>query len=404
STGGYENNWYHHLLNLAHQDDLALKVTRLNPKPVKACREAGMLRTTNDLSSAYSIASYMIGWPEKITYSPRSEDNKDEQWLQARQQTGLIDMLSKQKTQLSNQLEKLLYQQISELLVYCRHGLSGWLLRLLSRYPTRRKLLEAGQPNVAAIRGISEAKAKSLLNKLDPTLSDVSPMAAHTIGVTSQQILHLQEQIDSEKDFLNEQFKDHPDVKLLRSIKGVGLASAVRMVVEIQDVTRFADASKLCAYFGVPPSYKQSGDGTWKMGMSKQGRPQMRATLYMCGLSGIRCNKLLKKRYHRFRSKKGMNHYQAMGVVMHKLLRIVYGILKHKTPYDPQIDRRNRRRAVQKRNQNLTDSIDDDDRKKTPRPAGSNEAPVSRQTWQKRKQAASQSSTKEEYAGLPPAT
>src|SRR5699024_12627307 len=59
STGGYENNWYHHLLNLAHQDDLALKVTRLNPKPVKACREAGMLRTTNPRSTAHDIAHYM---------------------------------------------------------------------------------------------------------------------------------------------------------------------------------------------------------------------------------------------------------------------------------------------------------------------------------------------------------
>ena len=42
-----------------------------------------------------------------------------------------------------------------------------------------------------------------------------------------------------------------------------------------------------------------------------------------------------------------MNHYQAMGVVMHKLLRIVYGVLKTQTPYDPQVDQDNQQRSKQ---------------------------------------------------------
>jgi transposase len=414
STGGYENNWFSRLCNLAgrHQKtNQTIKVARLNPKAVKACGEVAMVRTQTDVVSAYNIASYMIGWPEKITYSPRSGDSQDARWLQARQQAGLIDMLSKQKTQLSNQLEKLLYQQLSELLVYCRHGLPGWLMRLLSRYPTRQKLLEAGRPEIAAIRAISPAKAESLLKKLDTQSQTSSALAGHTVESTARQILHLQTQIDNEKDFLTGQFKDYPDVKLLESIRGVGLPSAVRMVVEIQDVTRFKTAKKLCAYFGVHPTWKQSGDGTWKQGMSKQGRPAMRATLYMCGFSGIRCNKLLKKLYHHHRSE-GMNHYQAMGVVMHKLLRIVYGILKSKKPYDPQIDRNNRQKAAQKRKQHAAPgkqsgqdcSNNKEENKYATQPVSTGNAPISRQAWKKRKQAASQSSLKKEYTGSPPAT
>src|SRR5699024_704251 len=143
-----------------------------------------------------------------------------------------------------------------------------------------------------------------------------------------------------EQAFLVDQLQAHPDVKLLTTIKGVGVASAVRLVAEIEDITRFDTIKGLCCYFGVHPTWKQSGDDKWKKGMSKQGRPAVRATLYMCGLSMIRWNDHMKELYHRFRGK-GMNHYQAMGVVMHKLLRIIGGILKSKTAYDPQVDKAN---------------------------------------------------------------
>jgi transposase len=72
----------------------------------------------------------------------------------------------------------------------------------------------------------------------------------------------------------------------LESIKGVGIESAVILMLEIEDVARFASSKKLCAYFGVNPRFKQSGDGTWGSHMSKQGRGEIRAVLYMAAFSG----------------------------------------------------------------------------------------------------------------------
>ena len=43
-----------------------------------------------------------------------------------------------------------------------------------------------------------------------------------------------------------------------------------------------------------------------------------------------------------------MKHYQAMGVVMHKLLRIIYGVLKSKKGYDPDVDEKNVLKAAEK--------------------------------------------------------
>lgn len=412
STGGYENNWFSLLCSVSASyagKGKTLKVARINAKAVKACGQAGMLRTQTDQTSAFSIASYLMNWPEKITYSPQNARSTDGQWMVSRQQVGFITMLHKQKTQLSNQLEKLIYQHTGELLVYCRNGIPRWMLRLLKRYPSREKIKRAGRKKLASIKGISADKAASILARLDWDQPVSSPMSCHTIAATARQIAHLHEQIHTEDTFLTDQYADHPDAKLLKSINGVGIASAVRLVVQIEDVTRFASAKKLCAYFGVHPTWKESGDGRWKSGMSKQGRSSVRATLYMCGLSAIRCDEEFKGLYHRFRSK-GMNHYQAMGVVMHKLLRVVYGVLTNQTPYDPGVDRQNREHAETVRQQIKKKTNQAARKKQTrrqrymqPDSNGIDQSPISRRAWKKRKQEASQSSDQEEYAGSPPA-
>lgn len=413
STGGYENNWFNLLCGVAAsygEQGQTLRVARINPKAVKSCGEAGMVRTQTDPISAKTIASYLSNWPDKVRYSPGEEAPHDPIWMETRQHLSFMNLLVKQKTQLINQLEKLLYGHLSELLIYCRHGIPGWLLRLLARYPTRQRLLGAGPDKVATIRGISPAKSQSLLAKLDPGESLTSASMARTIQKTARQALHLAQLIQAEEAWLVGQFNDHPDVKLVESIKGVGLPSAVRLIAELEDISRFDSIKALCAYFGVHPTWKKSGDGIWYQGMSKKGRPAVRATLFMCGLSAIRWNPDLRRLYHNFR-KKGMNHYQAMGVVMHKLLRIVYGVLKNQTPYDPQIDRANRQQAAQKQKEFEQKTAGQHQLRKTRRqrfnktnqPDQSEQAPISRRAWQKRKQEASQSSLKEEYAGSPPA-
>jgi len=411
STGGYENNWFNLLCSLAatyQKKGKTLRVARVNPRPVKAYGQAGMLRTQTDQTSALAIASYLIGFPEKIRYSPHQDRQEDPLWLAARGQAALIRMLIKQKSQLFNQLEKLLYSHLGELMIYCRHGIPGWLLRLISRYPSRDHLRRAGIRKVASIKGISLDKAQSLLGRLDTGQPAPLPIACHTIRATAKQILHLQTQIEAQQTHLTSLFEDHPHVKLIESIKGIGLDSAVRLMVEIEDVSRFDTNKAMCAYFGIHPTWRESGDGHWKTGMSKQGRAQVRGILYMCSLTAIRWNPPLKALYHRFR-KKGMNHYQAMGVVMHKLLRIIYGVLKTQTPYDPQVDQQNQQRSKQAQQAYQEKIARTKTAQKTARQRYMSEvdstenAPISRRAYKKRKQEASQSSPKEEYTGSPPA-
>jgi len=376
STGGYENNWYSLLKNVSKQ--MNVQVVRLNARAVKAVSEASLKRTITDAVSAYNIGSYLISFPEKITYT-QVEAGQNNAFKEGRQHYSYIRMQIKQKVQLNNQLEKLLYQHFGEILLYCRHGIPGWLLRMLTRYPCAEAVLKAGIRNLCDIKGISAAKAQALIKKSNQSVQKINRQIQHVIAVTAKEILHKEQLIHREKAILIPQYQHAEEVKIVDSIKGIAVESAVLIMLEIEDISRFERSKKMTAYFGVHPTFKQSGDGTWGSHMSKKGRGEIRAVLYMAALSGIRCNPILKQLYARMRTK-GMKHYQAMGVVMHKLLRIIYGVLKNKTNFDPRIDEENTRKATEKQKEQNSS-----EQKKYRYQIESAEAPISRRAAQKRK-------------------
>lgn len=334
STGGYENNWFGYLKSMSKES--SVYVCRINPKGVKAVSDASLKRTITDSVSAENIASYLFKFSEKVDYGNNITVG-NEAFKEGRQHTTYIKMLIKQKVQLNNQFEKLLYQHFSEMLVYCRHGVPVWLLTMLTKYPTAKMVRKSGVAKVSAIKSIGEDKASAIVSKAGESTQEVSTHIGHIIMVTSKEILHKVTLIREEKEYLSDLHKDTEEVKLISSIPGVGVDSAVAIALEIENINRFETAKKLSSFFGVHPTYKQSGDGMWGNYMSKKGRSEIRGVLYMAALASIRYNPLLKQVYARFRAK-GMKHYQAMGVVMHKLLRIIYGILKSKVAFNAEID------------------------------------------------------------------
>ena len=346
STGGYENNWVNYLQQMGKKQPV--HIARLNPKGVKSLGEARLTRTITDSVSAENIALYLMDHPDKVHYLKPSQTSKA--YSEGRKHNSFIRMLKKQRNQLGNQLEKLLYEQLSPLMCYCRHGQPGWLLLMLQKYATPESIKKAGASKLSKIKGISPDKAKSVVAKLSGSEVQSSDHIGSIIKSTVTQILHLEQSIKKEKSNLYSRFKHTEEAILLTSITGIGEQSAVEILVEIEDINRFETAKKLDAYFGTHPMWKQSGDGTWGNHMSKKGRSEIRGVLYMCGMSAVRHDEMFKSIYARARAK-GKNHFSAMGVVMNKMLRIIYGVLKSKTKYNREIDYKNQQNAQTKQKQ-----------------------------------------------------
>ena len=350
STGGYENNWYYLLKGL--QSQRKVFVSRLNPKVVKSTGDAKLRRTITDRVSAENIAFYISKYKEDVDYGLKYKPS--EEFKVGRDILTGKRMLIKQRTQLLNQLEKWLYDSFPEVLIYCRNGVPLWVLKLLVTYPTAKKV-SGSKGGILKIKGISNEKAKKLKSIAKENKKEVSPAKEHLISTTAKEIIHKDALIKSQEKYLIRLYKDHDDVKLLTSIVGVGIKSAVTFVLEIDGVDRFGDVKKIGSYYGVHPTFKESGDGKWGNHMSKRGRGTMRAALYMCAKTGVRFNEPLKDIYARCRAK-GMNHNQAMGAAMHKLLRIIYGVLKSKKPFDAEVDKKNQENAKEKQKLNEENS------------------------------------------------
>lgn len=401
STGGYENNWHSILKGI--QSTGGVSACRLNPKAVKAVSDAELRRTITDSVSAMDIALYLAKFPEKVdyglnnTYSTKFKEGRDHL-------TG-IRMHIKQKTQLLNQLEKWLYGSFPEVLVYCKNGFPNWLLNMLVDYPTAKKVAMS-RGGVSKIKGISSEKETKLIAKAKQNSQEVSAEKAHLISITAEEILHKAKMIDREEAYLTAIYKDNSQVNLLTTIPGVAVRSAVKIILEIEDVNRFASVKKMASYFGLHPTFKQSGDGKWGNYMSKKGRSTMRSTLYMCALSGMQFNPVLKPIYERFRAN-GMKHNQAIGVLMHKLLRIIFGMLKSNKPFDAEIDHKNQKEAQGKRElqkKNLKEKRKQNRRKKHRYQRLEVAGPISgRKAVKIRKQMASQASNEEANTGSPSA-
>ncbi len=185
STGGYENNWVNYLQELGKTKPV--HIARLNPKGVKSLGEAGLTRTITDSVSAQNIALYLIDFPNKTHYLKASQSAKA--YSEGRKHNSFIRMLKKQRNQLGNQLEKIIYQELSPLMCYCRHGQPVWLLLLLQKHPTAALIKKAGVTKLSKIKGISSDKATSVLSKIADLNTAASDHIGSIIKSTVEQIL-----------------------------------------------------------------------------------------------------------------------------------------------------------------------------------------------------------------------
>jgi transposase len=338
STGGYENNWYNSLV--AFQESLNIQTARLNPLGVKRNSQADLKKNTTDKISAQNIAEYLVAHPEKVTYQQQN------QLAGLRKQWGFIKTLTKQRTQFINQFKGLLYTSNPELLRYCQTETPAWILKLTVKYPSAARLKRAKAETVAKIPYVLKEKAQGLVADAKRSVASVTDTATEQLVVaTAQQIIHLNKTIDEQTRRMIKACAI-PEVELLKTFPGIKDRSAIGLMIEIQTVKRFANVKKLASFFGVHPVYKISGDGVGGIKMSKQGRKEPRHILYMITLAAIQSNPLIKQVYEKHQ-KKGKHNLAAMGICMHKILRIVYGMLKHNKPFDPRIDIANRHRHVQ---------------------------------------------------------
>lgn len=131
---------------------------------------------------------------------------------------------------------------------------------------------------------------------------------------------------------------EHTDLqkslKLLCSIDGVGRMVAVTILAEVPQISAFERARDVAAFAGLTPALCESGTSVRRRGaMTKEGSALLRKMLYMAALHAVKNPRNAFHECYQAFVKRGKSKMCALGAIMHKLIRVAFGVLKHATPF-----------------------------------------------------------------------
>jgi transposase len=153
-------------------------------------------------------------------------------------------------------------------------------------------------------------------------------------------VQHLQQQCRGLQRAIEDHFDQHPPLKeqrkLLQSIPSIGAVSGDLLLCLLLS-HQFKNARQAAAFCGLIPRTYQSGTSVHKPGkLTKQGDAFLRAKLYMPAVVALKHNARLRKVYDHL-LQAGKCKLSALCAIMRHLVHIAYGVLKHKSPYNPDL-------------------------------------------------------------------
>jgi transposase len=152
----------------------------------------------------------------------------------------------------------------------------------------------------------------------------------------------LQPQLKEVCTALVDTFLALPEAKYLLSVHGLGIITAATILSEIGDPGNYTNGRQLIKLAGTQPVLNTSGRKTRsRTPMSHKGRPRLRTALFFAVMRLVQRDKTFAREYQRLqtREKNPLTKMQALGVLMNKLLRILWALMRSRTFYNPDFQR-----------------------------------------------------------------
>lgn len=204
----------------------------------------------------------------------------------------------------------------------------------------------AMKPVLWAPEGVEIKELRSFVRRVDALivmrrqelnrLSVSNPVLHKSIR---KHVRQIEKEIEGLKKEINKRIDQNPVLrdkkKLLETIPGVGEATIHLVLSHFACIDTFPDAKRLTSFLGIAPRHYSSGSSVrGRTRMSKVGRSSLRKAFYMPALCALQHNPVLVELKKRL-EQAGKHPKLIIGAAMRKLVHIIYGVLKNKTPFDP---------------------------------------------------------------------
>jgi transposase len=165
------------------------------------------------------------------------------------------------------------------------------------------------------------------------SLGSLSLRSCYTVELTGyiQVGETLNALIDKVSEVIEHQVKENPKARLLLTIPGISYYSALLVISEIGDITRFPSAKKLCSYAGLVPQVYSSGGKTRYGSITKQGSKWLRWILVELSHHFVKSSPRMEMMFKRISITHGKN--TARVAVAREMLKIIYYMLRDNRPF-----------------------------------------------------------------------
>ena len=327
STAHYGENIISYLFNLNY------KIGIINPIQTANLRRSNIRKTKNDkvdtkiIIKALTLNNYTL-------ITSRDINNLKLKGL-CRSRHNLVTLRSKSKIQLVSYLDQIFPELESFFKGNLHLNVSYQLLKEFSSPKAISNL------HLTRLTNILHDNSHGRYGKDDAIR--LHEIAKSSVGIDNlslslqikQAILQIElydEQI-AEVEALYKEILDQMSTPIL-TIPGMSYNQAAVILGCIGDINRFEHSCQLLAYAGLDPSVIQSGNFQARSTrMSKRGSGMLRYSLVYSAHNVVKNNQTFKEYYDLKRSQ-GKSHYCALGHVAHKLVRIIFKMLKENVTFN----------------------------------------------------------------------
>jgi len=336
-----------------------LKGFVLNPLSVHSTKNYDIRKVKNDKKDALAIARLVKYQDIKVSLVPEPQILSLR--MLVREYFALADNLTDCKLRFINDL-RLVFPGFIEVF---SSPFSAAALALLKEHPSPTSLQNADPQTLteliakAARRSFSWAKGKmiNLLEYAQMAQSIGLPAVALEAKIRIQ--IQTLDAIQTSMANIETAIRQHissdafpklflTSIELLDAMPGIGFISAVTLIAEIGDFTKFPSAKALTAFLGIDPTVNESGNFKGDRNrMSKRGSKLARRILFTIAMASIRntkkgtaINPILKAYYES--KNKSKKKKVALVAVMHKLVHYIFAVLREQKAFvlrDPEIHR-----------------------------------------------------------------
>jgi len=183
---------------------------------------------------------------------------------------------------------------------------------------------------------VAKLRRAHTLAKRSVGLSDGAKALQLALQLHVETLRVLQQQLERVTKEMMDTFLALPESKYLLSMPGLSIITATTILAEIGDPSNYTSARQLIKLAGTQPAPNTSGRRTRSQTpMSHKGRSRLRTALFFAVLSLVRVDDAFAREYKHLqkREKNPLTKMQALGVLMNKLLRILWALMRNRTFY-----------------------------------------------------------------------